>query len=175
MENVNAKNGLLEEVRENIILTLEELLNHWQGHRKLTRRVIEAFPEDKLFEYSIGGMRPFSELALEMIQMTGNGIQGVVTKKWKYFEENKPNPKNKEEFLRIWDEVTELINKRWSEISTSRFQEVDVAFGKYEGKVYSTIFYFIDNEIHHRGQGYVYLRSLGIEPPAFWNRDSKSE
>jgi hypothetical protein len=23
--------------------------------------------------------------------------------------------------------------------------------------------YFIDNEIHHRGQGYVYLRGLGIE------------
>jgi len=24
------------------------------------------------------------------------------------------------------------------------------------------IFYWIDNEIHHRGQAYVYLRSLGI-------------
>ncbi|MGZ5248500.1 MAG: DinB family protein [Flavitalea sp.] len=32
------------------------------------------------------------------------------------------------------------------------------------------MFYFIDNEIHHRGQGYVYLRSLGIEPPFFWDR-----
>ena len=31
-------------------------------------------------------------------------------------------------------------------------------------------FYFVDNEIHHRGQGYVYLRALGIEPPAFWDR-----
>jgi len=27
-----------------------------------------------------------------------------------------------------------------------------------------------DNEIHHRGQGYVYLRSLGTEPPPFWER-----
>ena len=26
--------------------------------------------------------------------------------------------------------------------------------------------YVIDNEIHHRGQGYVYLRALGIEPPS---------
>ncbi|RYD85889.1 MAG: damage-inducible protein DinB, partial [Sphingobacteriales bacterium] len=32
------------------------------------------------------------------------------------------------------------------------------------------ILYFIDNEIHHRGQGYVYLRALGIEPPFFWER-----
>jgi uncharacterized damage-inducible protein DinB len=30
--------------------------------------------------------------------------------------------------------------------------------------------YWIDNEIHHRGQAYVYLRALGIEPPAFYDR-----
>ena len=34
----------------------------------------------------------------------------------------------------------------------------------------STILCAIDNEIHHRGQGYVYLRALGIEPPAFYDR-----
>ena len=28
----------------NAVITSEELLNHWQGHRGLTRRVIEAFP-----------------------------------------------------------------------------------------------------------------------------------
>ncbi|MEJ7681733.1 MAG: DinB family protein [Segetibacter sp.] len=36
--------------------------------------------------------------------------------------------------------------------------------------MWSSIFYFIDNEIHHRAQGYVFLRSLGIEPPHFWER-----
>ena len=30
--------------------------------------------------------------------------------------------------------------------------------------------YAVDNEIHHRAQGYVYLRALGIEPPAFYER-----
>ena len=30
--------------------------------------------------------------------------------------------------------------------------------------------HWIDNEIHHRGQAYVYLRALGIEPPHFWER-----
>jgi uncharacterized damage-inducible protein DinB len=29
---------------------------------------------------------------------------------------------------------------------------------------------FIDNEVHHRGQGYVYLRALGVEPSPFWER-----
>jgi hypothetical protein len=27
-----------------------------------------------------------------------------------------------------------------------------------------------DNEIHYRGQGYVYRRALGMEPPPFWER-----
>jgi len=62
------------------------------------------------------------------------------------------------------------MNSLWFQIPSSRFQQKDVAFGQYEGTIYSFILYFIDNEIHHRGQGYVYLRTLGIEPPAFWDR-----
>ncbi|WP_245808378.1 DinB family protein [Deinococcus hopiensis] len=33
-----------------------------------------------------------------------------------------------------------------------------------------SVLYGIDNEIHHRGQGDVYLRALGVEPPAFYSR-----
>ena len=47
---------------------------------------------------------------------------------------------------------------------------MDTAFGEYEGVLHGVLLYWIDNEIHHRGQGYVYLRSLGIEPPAFYDR-----
>jgi uncharacterized damage-inducible protein DinB len=48
---------------------------------------------------------------------------------------------------------------------------VDKAFGQWEMSGLAMIQYAIDNEIHHRGQGYVYLRALGIEPPHFWERD----
>ena len=51
------------------VLTPGALLDHWQGHRRLTRRVIEAFPEDKLFSFSLGGMRPFSEMVMEFLTM----------------------------------------------------------------------------------------------------------
>ena len=51
-----------------------------------------------------------------------------------------------------------------------RFAEVDKAFGQWENSGINTILYGIDNEIHHRGQGYVYLRALGIDPPPFWER-----
>jgi len=64
------------------IFTPQALLEHWQGHRRITRRMIEAFPEDKLFYHSIGGMRPFAELVYEFLGMTVPGITGIATGKW---------------------------------------------------------------------------------------------
>lgn len=157
------------------IFTTEELLEHWQGHRQLTRRVIEAFPEEKLFDYSIGGMRPFAEMAMELIAMAAPGLHGIATGEWKEFGELHPDnikgtTETKEELLELWDWTTDQLNEIWPQIPEGRFQETDVAFGKYEGKIWWHLFYFIDNEIHHRGQGYVYLRSLDIKPPYFWER-----
>jgi uncharacterized damage-inducible protein DinB len=148
------------------------LLNQWLGHRKVTRKVIEAFPEDKLFSYSIGGMRPFSQLATEMLAMAAPGIRGVVERKWDSYQHTEARFKftSKKELLALWDESTAEIKTFWPQITDERFHEMDKFFGQYEGPVYWSILYVIDNEIHHRAQAYVYLRSLGVEPPAFWDR-----
>ena len=151
------------------VLTAEELLAHWQGHRRLTRRMIEAFPEDKLFSFSVGGMRPFSELAMEFIKMAAPIARGVATGKWASLDET-PSPDTKAALLTLWDQATEEINAVWPTIPAHRFAEVDKAFGQWENSGINTILYAIDNETHHRGQGYVYLRALGIEPPAFYDR-----
>lgn len=151
------------------LLTAETLLKNWQGHRRLTRRVIEAFPEDKLFKSSLGGMRPFAEMAWEFIRMAVPIVDGVATGKWAEFQGSKPETKR--ELLLVWDEQTELLNEKFPKIPPHRFSEVDKAFGQWESSGLTTIQYAIDNEIHHRGQGYVYLRALGIEPPPFWERD----
>jgi uncharacterized damage-inducible protein DinB len=151
-----------------VVITPEALLEHWQGHRRLTRRVIEAFPGDQLFSYSIGGMRPFGALALEMLTMAAPMARGVVTGEWESSMDR--NEKPKDEVLRMWDQATEEINTLWAQIPVEKFQEHITAFGQYPGPVYELLLYVIDNEIHHRGQGYVYLRALGIEPPPFFER-----
>ena len=150
------------------VISREELLKHWQGHRELTRRVIEAFPDDKLFSFSIGGMRSFGELALELLSMGGPTARGLATDVWE--SDGDRSPKSKEEILRLWDESTRLIDDLWSQVKPGRFHEEMVAFGQWPGTGISLLLYVIDNEIHHRGQGYVYLRALGIEPPPFWDR-----
>jgi uncharacterized damage-inducible protein DinB len=145
------------------------LLEHWQGHRRLTRRVINAFPEDKLLTFSIGSMRPFGAIAMELISIAEPMVRGIVTSDWSRLEES--SARSRSDLLRLWDESTVAIDRLWSQIPPERFQETMTAFGQYPGKVHDLVLYAIDNEIHHRGQGYVYLRSLGVEPPPFYERE----
>ena len=151
-----------------LAMTPQNLLDHWQGHRRLTRRVIEAFPDDQLFTFSVGGMRPFGVLAMEIITMSGPMVRGMVTDQWAVQGDRNPRPKA--ELLTLWDETTKEIESLWPQIRPEKFQEKFTAFGQYEDLGVSLISYVVDNEIHHRGQGYVYLRALGIAPPAFWER-----
>lgn len=153
----------------------DSILNHWQGHRRLTRRVIEVFPEKELFEYSIGGMRPFSEMIKELISISDAGMQDIFTDTPTSLDQlghhsGKLLANSKEDMLNTWDDVTYKIDSLWPLIPQQRFQETMKAFDAFEGITSDIILYWIDNEIHHRAQGFVYLRSLGIEPPPFWDR-----
>jgi uncharacterized damage-inducible protein DinB len=158
-----------ESVPSTVVITPGAFLAHWQGHRRLTRRVIEAFPEDQLFSFSVGDMRSFGALALEMLGMATPMVRGVVTGEWAQYAPIEARPRD--EILRLWDETTGQLESLWPQIPLESFQTTITAFGMYTGPVYELLLYVIDNEIHHRGQGYVYLRALGIEPPGFWVRD----
>jgi uncharacterized damage-inducible protein DinB len=146
----------------------DALLSHWQGHRRLTRRVINAFPDDQLFTFSIGGMRSFGALAMELQSMALPMIRGLATGDWNTSPDRGPRPKA--ELLQLWDEATPQIDAIWKQMPPERFHESATAFGQYPGTVHDLVLYVIDNEIHHRGQGYVYLRALGIDPPPFYDR-----
>jgi uncharacterized damage-inducible protein DinB len=153
----------------------EFLRDHWQGHRRLTRRLIEACPDDALFTYALGGMRPLGVMAFELISMADAGIMGIATGDWSVEQglaHHRPGsrPDTRAALLDAWDAVTARIDALWPTIPPERFEAVDTAFGMYEGVIYGLLWYWIDNEIHHRGQAYVYLRALGIEPPPFYIR-----
>lgn len=152
------------------IISSEALLAHWQGHRTLTRRVIDAFPEKELFEFSIGGMRPFSKIVMELLGIAGPGLKEIVSGQSNPLNESFDDITTKSQLLEKWDEESAVVNEYFSQISPARFHETFNLFGMYEAPVIYSIQYFIDNEIHHRGQGYVYLRALGVEPPPFWER-----
>lgn len=149
------------------VLTSDQLLAHWQGHRRLTRRLIEAYPEDRLYTHALGGMRTAGDLMGELVRMAAPTLRGVITDEWPVPAEA---PTSRSELLAAWDATTEEIDATWSAIPPERFQEVMTAFGTWTMSGIDMILYIVDNEIHHRGQCYVYLRSLGVEPPAFYER-----
>ena len=151
------------------VISSNGLLAIWQGNRRLTRRVIEAFPEKELFEFSIGGMRPFAALAKELLSIALPGLTEIVESNTAPLMEDF-EVHSKAELLKLWDEATAGIDTLWPRISEERFAETIKLFGQYENSVVDSILYFIENEIHHRGQGYVYLRALDIVPPFFWER-----
>jgi len=152
-----------------VALTPDALLRHWQGHRRLPRRVIEAFPEDQLSTFSVGEMRPFGVLAGQMLSMAAPTVRGLVTGTWGEGDWTKPAPA-REELLRRWDETTAQLDALFPQIPAERFHETVTAFGQFTMPANELLLYVIDNEVHHRGQGYVYLRALGVQPPAFWER-----
>ncbi len=149
-------------------ITPDALLSHWQAHRRLTRRTIDAFPDDKLFTFSVGGMRTFGELSLEIVLMGAPMLRGLTGGEWLNSWDRAPRPKT--DVLRMWDEATQDIDTLWKKLPADKFAETVTAFGQFTAPMHDLILYAIDNEIHHRGQGYVYLRALGIEPPPFYDR-----
>lgn len=76
--------------------------------------MIEAFPIDKLFTYSVGDMRPFSKPVMEMLAMAVPEIKVLITGKWKdYDEASVVEPASKKELPGRWDETTETLNLLW--------------------------------------------------------------
>lgn len=152
------------------VLTSDILLKHWLGHRRLTRRVIKAFPEEALFEHASPGMRPFGAIVHELNVFLPLVVEGAATGAWRWPKGEEAAPRSKAELLRAFDAATHALETLLPRVPAPRFLEVDHPMGKREEPVVATLLYFLDNEVHHRGQGYVYLRQLGVEPPAFYQR-----
>jgi hypothetical protein len=102
-------------------------------------------------------MLPFSEMVKEFLKMTLLIARGVASGNWQT-----PGAGI--------DPSGVTTNAIWPTIPQERFAAVENVFGQWENSGTHTIMYAIDNEVHHRGQGFVYLRALNIEPPPFWER-----
>ena len=151
------------------LLTQEGLLTSLKDARALTRKVIEAFPEKELFEFRVANLRPFSQMVEEFLMITNYIFRETLHEKHTSFYTEGQFPTSKKEVLALWDKVTEIIDREWKEVGdysqSLTIYQMTFSFAQW-------ILYAIENESHHRGQGYTYLRALGIEPPFFWGRES---
>ncbi|HCO82719.1 MAG TPA: damage-inducible protein DinB, partial [Arenibacter sp.] len=98
------------------VISSQELLDHWQGHRALTRRAIEAFPEEAFFSHTIGGMRTFAEMVMELLGIAAPGIREIATGISAPLNEHLEHGNKKDRLLELWDRTTAEINTYWSQI-----------------------------------------------------------
>ncbi|GGK42446.1 DNA damage-inducible protein DinB [Deinococcus malanensis] len=148
------------------MFTADEMLHHWRGHRALTRRTIERFPDEHLFTFTPGApLRTFGEMMLETVRMVAPSLHGVESGKWDFTQIDTSDVHEKAVLLHLWDEADALIEARWPHLTRDALRGVVPPLPHL-----TALPYLVENEIHHRGQGFVYLRLLGIEPPAFYER-----
>ena len=151
------------------LLTPQTLLTNLKDVRALTRNVMEAFPEKDLFEFSVANLRPFSAMVEEFLMITNYIFTETLHEKHTPFYTEGQFPTTKTEVLALWDKVTEIIDREWKEVGD---YTQSITIYKMTFTFAQWILYAIENESHPRGQGYTYLRALGIEPPFFWARES---
>lgn len=152
------------------LLNPAQLLEMLEGNRRLTLRVAEAFPADQLFAFKPAeALRPFADMVKEIIGIEKAYVHGIATGEWVY---QPAEADTKEALLALAHEVREQTRQAWPKVTAERLLavEVDGFFGDHPQANLGRIWYALENEIHHRGQGYTYLRALGIEPPPFWER-----
>ncbi len=153
------------------LLTPASLLEMMEGNRRLTLRTVEAFPEEALFNFKAAdAMRPFAAMVQEMLDIEEAYVRGIATGEWVF--RDKEVPKTKEALLEACAAVRKRTLELWPRITVERLLTVesDGFFSPAPQSNLSRLIYALENEIHHRGQGYTYLRMLGIEPPPFYVR-----
>jgi uncharacterized damage-inducible protein DinB len=153
------------------LITKDQLLEHWQGHRRLTRRTIDTFTDNELFTFKVKKMRSFGEMMLEVLNVLEPNLRGFLTGEW-FWQDKYKDIESKQALLSAWDDADAMLQDYWTRISVERLLEVEPGYfyGGSPQPHIERVLYFIDNQFHHRAQGHVYLRQLGIEPPAFYER-----
>lgn len=155
-----------------MVLSKDDLFEILEGNRRLTMRVVQAFPEEELFHYTPADkLRPFAEMIKEIMNIESAYIRGIALHEWE-FQDSFAAISTKEALISACEAVRENTRRLWQEVTDETLEvvEKDPFFGPAQSH-FARIQYGLENEIHHRGQGFIYLRILGIEPPEFFVRD----
>ena len=140
------------------------LLRYWHNVRQLTIKLIDEFPADSFDYRPAPEIMTVSQLFKHILGVEIYIRQGFLTDTWQDPEEISGNMFEKEmlkEKLKIENEKTMQL---LSETPAGKFLKVrKTPFGNISGEILLQV--AIDEEIHHRGNLYTYLRCLGGTPP----------
>lgn len=140
------------------------ILRYWQNVRKLTLRLFDLFPEDKFDFRPVETVRSVAEQFDHILVVELFTRIGIVTGEWNRArfssERDKSRSVLRDKLFKEHQKTIGLLRL----LPEGRFMQVyETPFGRLTGE--TAVFEAIDEEIHHRGNLYTYLRLLGTEPP----------
>jgi uncharacterized damage-inducible protein DinB len=146
----------------------------WEDNRRLTLKVARSFPEDALLMATpVPGMRPFAEMLLEIAGLEHFLIHGLSEGDWAWGPERTSPVETTGQLFTQPEATREYTRQVWPSISEGLLVAVHPAppaFGGPSAPPIDWFQYALENEVHHRGQGYAYLRHLKVDPPVFYDR-----
>ncbi|HYG57943.1 MAG TPA: DinB family protein [Symbiobacteriaceae bacterium] len=153
------------------LMPLTQLRDMLDGNRRLTVRTLQAFPDEALFTHAAPGMRTAADMFKEIIEIDRAQLRGIATGKWAWENESQAID-TKQGLLDAFAQLKGQAAQWWEKITPDRLLTVeDDGFGWAPPMPnLNRVMYGLENEVHHRGQVYVYLRQLGVEPPVFYER-----
>lgn len=145
-------------------MTKTSLLKYWENVRKLTLKLFDLFPEESFGFRPAEGVRSVAELFDHILVVELYTRIGIITGEWNrdtFSIERDISRANLRE--RLFNEHRKTLGMLRL-LPEGRYMRIyETPFGNVTGEV--AIIVAIDEEIHHRGNLYVYARILGIEPP----------
>jgi uncharacterized damage-inducible protein DinB len=146
------------------IMDKKNMLRYWRNVRRLTLKLLDEFPVDSFDFRPAPEIMTVSQIFKHIIQVEIYIREGFLTDEWKQPSDIAHSLFEKEmirDKLKLENRKTiELL----SEEPDGRFMKVrPTPFGELSGEILIQV--AIDEEIHHRGNLYTYLRCLGKIPP----------
>ena len=148
---------------------LEDLVEHLQRYRSITLQVFDLIDDDVLQwrpeadQYSLG------QQLLHIAQAEDRFIHGLFEGDWSLervrFPKELPNIKEMRAFFEM---VRNHTLEKIEQIDLGELgQIVDIPDSPVDHTLRSWLWFILEHELHHRGQIWGYLRSMGRTPPFY--------
>jgi uncharacterized damage-inducible protein DinB len=142
----------------------KSFIRYWQNVRKLTIRLLDEFPADSFDYRPAPEIMTVAQLYKHILMVETYIREGFLTARWEIPEETGASIFEKET---IRDRLTienQKTARLLAEVPEGKFMKImPTPFGDLSGEL--VLMVAVDEEIHHRGNLYVYLRCLGKTPP----------
>jgi len=142
----------------------KNLMRYWRNVRRLTIKLLDEFPPDKFDFRPTAEVMTVSQLFRHILEVELYIRRGFIEGTWakaadpaaSFFEKDMLRDKLKYEHRRTLEMLSGVPDGKFMAVSSTPFGEIT-------GEILIQV--AIDEEIHHRGNLYTYLRCIGRTPP----------